>query len=311
MNLADVRAARERIAKHVVVTPTVVRDGVGYKLEFLQHTGSFKPRGAFNAALQLSEAERSQGVVAVSGGNHGLAVAFVAKKLGIPATVVMPKTTPPFVVERAQADGAQVVLTETIAEGFARVDELARDGLTLLHPFDDDRVIAGQGTIGLEMLEQMPALETVVISIGGGGLLVGIASVLKQLKPGVTVIGVETKGADAMHRALEAGKPVLLDGITSIARTLGAPAVAQRTLDGVRAYVDAVVVVDDRAAVVAIVELQESLGVLVEPAASCTLAAVRLGLVPKSEQTLLLLCGSNVRLDEVAAWRQRFAESAA
>jgi threonine dehydratase len=307
VKLADVLAARERIAGRVVLTPTVVRDGVGYKLEFLQHTGSFKPRGAFNAALQMSEAERARGVVAVSGGNHGLAVAYVGKSLGIPATVVMPKTTPPFVVERAKADGAEVVLTETIGDAFARVDELARGGLTLLHPFDDDRVIAGQGTIGLEMLEQMPSLRTVVISIGGGGLLVGIASVLKARKPGVRVIGVETRGADAMHRALAVGTPVTLEGITSIARTLGAPAVTQRTLDGVREYVDDVVVVEDRDAVAALIEIQENLGVLVEPAASCTYAALKLGLVPKSEGTLLLLCGSNVRLDEAVAWRERFA----
>jgi threonine dehydratase len=304
--LEDVRRARERIAGYVDVTPLFQRDGVGYKLEFLQRTGSFKPRGAFNAALQLSEEERSRGVVAMSGGNHGLAVAYVGKTLGIPTTVVMPKTTPPFVVERARADGARVELTETIAAAFARVDELVCDGLVLLHPFDDARVIAGQGSIGLEMLEQMPDLGTVVVSIGGGGLLAGIASTLKRLKPNVKVFGVETKGADAMHHALEAGKPVMLDAITSIARTLGAPAVTQLTLDGVRQYVDGVVVVDDRDAVAAIIQLQEKLGVLVEPAASCTYAALTLGLVPKSEETLLLLCGSNVRLDEVVAWRQQF-----
>ena len=228
-SLDDVREARRRITGYADTTPLVLRDGLGYKLEFLQHTGSFKVRGAFNAALQLSQAECARGVVAVSGGNHGLAIAYVGKVLGIPATVVMPKATPQFVVERATADGARVVLTETIAEAFARVDELARDGLALLHPFDDVRVIAGQGTLALEMLEQMPEVKTLVVSIGGGGLISGVASTIKQMKPDVTIVGVETKGADAMRQALDAGRPVTLPGITSIARTLGAPSVSRCT----------------------------------------------------------------------------------
>ena len=203
-SLDDVREARRRIAGYVDTTPLVFRDDLGYKLEFLQHTGSFKVRGAFNAALQLSQAECARGVVAVSGGNHGLAIAYVGKVLGIPATVVMPKSTPEYVVGRATADGARVLLTETIAEAFARVDELARDGLALLHPFDDVRVIAGQGTLGLEMLEQMPEVKTLVVSIGGGGLISGIAATIKRMKPDVTVVGVETKGADAMRQALDA-----------------------------------------------------------------------------------------------------------
>jgi threonine dehydratase len=310
-SLDDVREARRRITGYADTTPLVLRDGLGYKLEFLQHTGSFKVRGAFNAALQLSQAECARGVVAVSGGNHGLAIAYVGKVLGIPATVVMPKATPQFVVERATADGARVVLTETIAEAFARVDELARDGLALLHPFDDVRVIAGQGTLALEMLEQMPEVKTLVVSIGGGGLISGVASTIKQMKPDVTIVGVETKGADAMRQALDAGRPVTLPGITSIARTLGAPSVSERTLHAVRRYVDDVVVVDDRDAVAAIIELQEKLGVLVEPAASCTHAALGLGLVERVGPTLLLLCGSNVRFDEVVGWRQRFGDSSA
>jgi threonine dehydratase len=305
-SLDDVREARRRIAGYADTTPLALRDGLGYKLEFLQHTGSFKVRGAFNAALQLSQAECARGVVAVSGGNHGLAIAYVGKVLGIPATVVMPKSTPEYVVGRATADGARVLLTETIAEAFARVDELARDGLALLHPFDDVRVIAGQGTLGLEMLEQMPEVKTLVVSIGGGGLISGIAATIKRMKPDVTIVGVETKGADAMRQALDAGRPVTLPGITSIARTLGAPAVSERTLHAVRQYVDEVVVVDDRDAVAAIIELQEKLGMLVEPAASCTHAALGLGLVRREDPTLLLLCGSNVRFDEVVAWRQRF-----
>jgi len=304
----DAVAARKRIAPYVLGTPSIARDGIAYKLEFLQHTGSFKVRGAFNAALQLSPQERERGIVAVSGGNHGLAVAYVGSELGISATVVMPETTPAFVVDRARSDGAHVLLTETIAGAFAKTEELVGAGSTLLHPFDDARVIAGQATIGLEMLEQIPDADVYVASIGGGGLLAGIASVVKALKPSARVVGVETRGADAMRLALDAGKPVALPAITSIARTLGAPAVTELTLRAAERLVDDVVVVDDRDALAAILELQASLGILVEPAAACTLAALRLGLV-RGSHPALVMCGCNVGLDEFAAWRLRFTSS--
>jgi threonine dehydratase len=145
-----------------------------------------------------------------------------------------------------------------------------------------------------------------LISIGGGGLIAGIALAIKQQRPDVEIVGVETRGADAMHRALAAGEVVRLPAITSIARTLAAPAVCERTLAATRSYVDDVVVVDDRDAVAAIGELQERLGVTVEPAAACTLAALRTGAVAAKAETLLLLCGRNVRLGEIAAWNARF-----
>lgn len=307
-NLDDALAARRRIAPYALGTPSIARDGISYKLEFLQHTGSFKIRGAFNTALQLSPQEREHGIVAVSGGNHGLAAAYVGRALGISATLVMPKTTPAFVIERARRDGADVILTETIADAFAKTEELVGAGSTLLHPFDDARVIAGQATIGLEMLEQIPDADVYVASIGGGGLLTGIASVVKALKPSARVVGVETRGADAMRLALDAGKPVTLPAITSIARTLGAPAVTELTLRAVQRLVDDVVVVGDRDAFAAIVELQAPLGILVEPASACTLAALRLGLV-RGSHPALLMCGCNVGLDEFAAWRLRFTSS--
>jgi threonine dehydratase len=306
--LDDVLAARKRIAPYIVQTPSIARDGIAYKLEFLQHTGAFKVRGALNTALQLTAEERARGIVAVSGGNHGLAVAYVGRVLGIAATVVMPNTTPAFMVDRARGDGAEVILTETISRAFEKTAELVREGRTLVHPFDDVRVIAGQATIALEMLEQIPEADAFVLSIGGGGLISGFASIVKALKPSARVVGVETRGADAMRLALDAGEPVTLPAITSIARTLGAPAVTDRTLHAVRQFVDEVVVVDDRDAVAAIVELQERLGILVEPAAACTLAALRLGLV-RASHPALFMCGCNVGLDEIAAWRLRFTSS--
>jgi threonine dehydratase len=307
-SIDDVRAARTRIAPYVRRTPVFEVEGLTYKFEFLQVTGSFKPRGAFNAVLQLDAAARARGIVAVSGGNHGLAIAHVGRRLGIRATVLMPDTTPVHVVERARADGAEVELTPTIAQAFAEAERRTAAGQTAIHPFDDVRVMAGQGTIGLELLEDIPDLATLVVSIGGGGLIAGIAGAIKALKPEVTIYGVETEGADAMRRALDAGHLVTLPGITSIARTLGAPSASEATFTAVKKFVKDVVVVSDAEAVRSIIQLNEALKVTVEPAASCCHAALRLGRVPRTAggATAVLLCGGNVGLEEIIAWRSRF-----
>jgi threonine dehydratase len=307
-SIDDVRAARARIAPYVRRTPVWEADGLTYKFEFLQVTGSFKPRGAFNAALQLDAPARERGIVAVSGGNHGLAIAHVGHRLGIRATILMPDTTPAYVVDRARAAGAEVELTKTIAEAFAEAERRTAAGQTAIHPFADERVMAGQGTIGLEVLEDIPDLATLVVSIGGGGLISGIATAVKALKPDVAIYGVETEGADAMRRALDAGHPVTLPRITSIARTLAAPSASEATFAAVKEYVKDVVVVSDAEAVRSIFELNEALKVTVEPAASCCYAALRLGLIPRAATgaTAVLLCGGNVGLEEIVEWRRRF-----
>jgi threonine dehydratase len=306
--LEDVRAARARIAPYVRRTPTFAADDLTYKFEFLQVTGSFKPRGAFNAALQLDAPARERGIVAVSGGNHGLAIAHVGRRLGIRATVLMPDTTPAHVVDRARADGADVELKKTIGEAFAEAERRTAEGQTAIHPFDDERVMAGQGTIGLELLEQIPDLATLVVSIGGGGLISGIASAIKAIKPDVAIYGVETEGADAMRRALDAGHPVTLPAITSIARTLAAPSASDATFAAVSEFVEDVIVVSDAEAVRSILQLNEALKVTVEPAASCCHAALRLGRIPRAAKgaTAVLLCGGNVGLEEILEWRRRF-----
>ena len=305
----DARAAHRRIAPYVRRTPIIAADGIVYKLEFLQVSGSFKPRGAFNAALQLDPQARARGIIAFSGGNHGLAIAHVASRLRIPATIFMPKTTPAAVADRARSDGADVVLTESIAAALEQVEARAASGQVLIHPFDNEHVIEGQGTIGLELLEDIPDLATLVVSIGGGGLIAGIASVVKTLKPDVRIYGVETRGADAMRLALDAGKPVTLPAITSIARTLGAPAVSDTTLHAAQTLLDDVVTVDDADAVASILALVDELHVTVEPAAACCHAALRLGLVPHASHgtTAVVLCGANVAPEEIAAWRATFA----
>jgi threonine dehydratase len=307
-SLEDVRAARARIAPYVRRTPVFAADGLTYKFEFLQVTGSFKPRGGFNAALQLDSRARERGIVGVSGGNHGLAIAHVGRRLGVRATVLMPRSTPAYVVDRARADGAEVELCATIAEAFTQAEGRMAAGQTLIHPFDDERVMAGQGTIGLELLEDIPDLATLIVSIGGGGLIAGVASTVKALKPDVTIYGVETEGADAMRLALDAGHPVTLPRIASIARTLGAPSVSDATLEAVKELVENVVVVSDAEAVRSIVQLNEALKVTLEPAASCCHAALRLGRIPRSATgaTAVLLCGGNVGLEEIIEWRRSF-----
>ena len=201
-----------------------------------------------------------------------------------------------------------VILVKTIADAFTQMEARAAAGQASIHPFDDERVMAGQATIGLELLEDIPDLATLVVSVGGGGLISGIASVVKALAPTVRMYGVETRGADAMRQALDAGHPVTLPAITSIARTLGAPSVSEASLRAAQTLLEDVIVVSDAEAVLSIIQLQQSLHVTVEPAASCCHAALRLGLVPRPARgsIAILLCGGNVMLDEIEAWRRTF-----
>jgi threonine dehydratase len=314
--IEDVRRAQELIAPHVLRTPVLrpeplsaaVGRPTAAKLELLQHSGSFKARGAFARMLALDEDARSAGVVAVSGGNHALAVAHAARALGVRATVVLPTAAPRATFARCRADGAEVVEVATIGAGFAEAERRAAAGSTFVHPFDDPAVVAGQGTVALELVEQLDDDVTdVVVSIGGGGLLTGTGVVLDALRPGTRLWGVETVGAEAMTRALAAGEPVDVE-VTSIASTLGAPRVSRLTLDGARRYCEEVVLVPDAEAVAAVVELADTLHLVTEPAAACTLAAAR-RIAARSDpraRFALVLCGGNVTLDDVAAWRSRF-----
>jgi threonine dehydratase len=312
LTLDQIRQARERLQGRVHRTPRVpaatlsrlLGTRVSLKLECLQKTGSFKPRGAFNKLLSLSAEERSRGLVTVSGGNHAQGAAFAAQQLGVRAVICMPRSTPANYLDATRSYGAEVVLTEDIRSAFAKVQELQAGGLSLVHPFDDPLVAAGQGTIGLEILEDAPDVSHVFISIGGGGLLSGIATALRGLRPEVQIIGVETEGADAMSVALKAGQPVELPAITSIARTLGAPKVSPFTLEHTQRLAREVVVVSDREAVEALVLLLERTKILTEPAASCTLAAAR-RLSPEfrpTDHVVLLLCGGNVALKDICGW---------
>lgn len=282
VTIEDIRVAASRIEGQVVATPTVRSAALSaeygadifLKLECLQRTGSFKDRGALAKLLSLDGAQARAGVIAVSAGNHAQGVAWHAQRLGIPATIVMPRGTPFTKVRRTEALGAQVLLhgpDVTAAEPHAM--ELAeREGLTFIHPFADPAVIAGQGTVGLEMLAAEPALDTVILPVGGGGLIAGVATAFKAIRPEIEVIGVEAAMYPAVHNALkgiegESGGPTLAEGIA----VKGPGAI---NLEIIRALVDDMLLVDEPALEAAVVEMIETAKVVAEGAGAAALAAL-------------------------------------
>jgi threonine dehydratase len=310
LTLPQIQRARQRITPCVKRTPLTasaslserLRTNVYVKLEVFQKTGSFKVRGAFNKILSLKSEERGRGVVAVSGGNHAQAVAYAARTLGLQAVVLMPETTPRNYVEATRGYGAEIKFAPDVRTAFAEVAEYERQGWAYIHPFDDPDVIAGQGTIGLEILDDVPQVTDIIVSIGGGGLIGGIAVAVKTLKPAVRIWGVETEGADCMSKSLAAGEIVTLDAITSVARTLGAPAPSERTMALARDLVESVTVVSDAEALAALRFIVERLKILTEPAASCTLAAadrLRDNFSPE-RHLVLVLCGGNMPTEDLA-----------
>ncbi|MGW3264700.1 pyridoxal-phosphate dependent enzyme [Streptomyces sp. NPDC001056] len=316
IGISEIEAAAGLIAPHVVRTPTVASPGLGAllgvpvtaKLELLQRTGSFKARGAVAKLLSLGEAERAAGVVAVSGGNHGIALAVMAAALDVKATVVMPRTAPARSLALAEEAGASLRLTDGMDSAFELGVRLADEGLTLVHPFDDPAVIAGQGAVGLELAEDAgEELTDVVVSIGGGGLISGIAAALRARRPGVRVWGVETEGAESMSAALKADGPVPVP-LSSLVTTLSAPAVSRLTYDHVSELVEEVLVVPDREAVRGCLELADHAKVWAEPAAGCLLPAARevVSRVGPGARLGLVLCGGNTTLAEVTDWADRF-----
>lgn len=315
IGISEIEATAERIAGHVVRTPTLPSPGlsallgapVTVKLELLQHTGSFKARGATAKLLSLSEEERAAGVVAVSGGNHGIAMAVMAAALDVKATVVMPRSAPARAVEIARESGASLRLTDDMAGAFALMTRLQEEGLTLVHPFDDPVVIAGQGTVGLEFTADAGELTDVLVSIGGGGLISGVAAALRERRPDVRIWGVETEGAEAMSRALAAGGPVPV-ALSSLVSTLSAPSVSRLTYEHVSTLVDDVLVVPDREAVRGTLDLADHAKVWAEPAAGCLLPAARgvLERVGEGARIGLVVCGGNATTGDVMGWAERF-----
>lgn len=312
MDITAIEQARERIKHYIKRTAleysqTLSRylgTNVSVKLELFQKTGSFKVRGAFNKLLSLSAEERKRGVVAVSGGNHAQAIAYASSVLDVNAVILMPESTPRNYVDATLGYGAKVDLQPTIAAAFAEIKRFESEGRIFVHPFDDSLVMAGQGTVGLEILEDLPETTDIFVSIGGGGLAGGVATAVKAIKPEVRIWGVETVGADSMTRALAAGHPVELPAITSIAKTLGAPSVSFQTLALAQEYMENVTVVSDAEAVQALQFILERLKVLTEPAASCTLAAASQlkNRFNQDNNLVLILCGGNLSLGDLCRY---------
>jgi len=311
VTLDDVRAARARLDGIIHVTPcahsetlsTMTGARVFVKLENLQMTGSFKERGAANTLLQLDPAERRRGVVTASAGNHGLAVAFHAARLGIAAVIAMPAWAPLRKIAWARRHGAEVVLHgENYDEAYARAVEIeAERGLVFVHPFDDPRVIAGQGTIGLELAEQVPDLDAVLVPVGGGGLIGGVGLAVKAIIPGARVIGVQAKETPAMMAALAAGHRVVVPAASTIADGIAVRRVGAHTFDLARRYVDEVVSVGEEEIANAILLLLEIEKTVVEGAGAVALAALVNARVALSGKTVvLLLSGGNIDVNVVA-----------
>jgi threonine dehydratase len=314
VTLDDIRAAAEAIRGSVVETPCVQSQKlseitgaeVSLKLENLQFTGSFKDRGARVRLLALTDAERARGVIAMSAGNHAQAVACHARRLGIAATIVMPRYTPDIKTEHTRRYGAEVILHgETLVEAEQLTRQLSRErGLVLVHPYDDPHVIAGQGTIALEMLEACPDLEVLIIPIGGGGLIAGNAIAAKAIKPGIEIIGVETRRFPSMQQAL-AGKPPAC-GTTTLADGIAVKIPGKLTLPVVRALVDRIELVDEADIEAAVLLLMEVEKLVAEGAGATGLAALLANRESLAGRKVgLVISGGNIDLPVLSSIIQR------
>jgi threo-3-hydroxy-L-aspartate ammonia-lyase len=305
LELADFAAARVRIAG-VVRTTELLRtpiDTLFLKPELFQQVGAFKIRGAYNMVAQLSPETRARGVITYSSGNHGQAVAFAARLLDAPAVIVMPETAPPLKVRRTEAHGAEVVFAgRTSVDRKQRAEALAAErGLTMVPPFDDAAVVAGQGTIGLEIIEQQPDVQTVVVPVGGGGLLAGIATAVKRSRPAVRVIGVEPAGAAKMSASLAAGHPVTLGSSASIADGLLALRPGDIPFAHVQAFVDDVLTVTEAEIAGALRWLHQHAGIVAEPSG----AAATAGVLAHGQHfgvTVAVVSGGNIAAEDFATY---------
>jgi threonine dehydratase len=301
ISLEAVRATRARLGDLVVETPVRrwhEREGqVFLKEELFQRTGSFKPRGALAVMMDLSPEALARGVTAVSAGNHAMAVAYSARVLGTTAKVVMPRTASPFRVERSRELGAEVELVDDVHTAFRRTKEIeAAEGRTFVHPFEGPLTALGTATVGLEIVEQVPDLEAVVVPIGGGGLAAGVAAAVKLARPRALVYGVEPVGADSMRRSLDAGTPQAIDKVRTIADSLGAPHAAPYSFSLCQRYLDDVVLVDDDELRRAMRLLFSSAKLAVEPAGAAATAALAGPLRGRlaGKRVALVVCGANI-----------------
>jgi threonine dehydratase len=306
-DIAALKRLRGRLGEEIVRTPVVrcagleelLDDGtvVYGKLEFLQRTGTFKARGALANVLALDDAERSAGITAVSAGNHAIAAAFAAQATGISAKVVMIASANPMRIEACRAYGAEIVMADDAHSAFRVVERIQQEeGRAFIHPFEGPGVAAGTGTVGLEICEQVDDFDAVVVAVGGGGLIGGIANAVRRLRPDCDVYGIEPEGADSLRRSLAAGKAVRLDTVNTIADSCGAPFAMPYSFELCRQYVSGVELVSDD-------DLRHMMGTLfrrmriaVEPACAAAAAGLfgPLREALRGRRVVLVFCGSNI-----------------
>ncbi len=319
--LADVHAARDRISDVIYMTPCARSETLSQmlgcdlylKLENLQITGSFKERGALNKILQLDAQQKAAGVIAASAGNHAQGVAHVARKYAIPATIVMPETTPLAKIHGTRALGASIILHgSSYDEAYDKAVELQhQQGSTLIHAFDDRDVIAGQGTIGLELLQQVPDMDMVVVPVGGGGLIAGIAVAIKQTQPEVQIIGVEAERMPAMQASLSSGKAEPLRFANTIADGISVARVGQHTLPIVSDCVSGIVTVTEEQIALAIMTLLEHEKTLAEGAGAVGFAALHYRQIEqfKGKKVVVVISGGNIDMTMLARILERGLQS--
>lgn len=312
VSLSDIHSARGVIANKIVRTPLLHNEALSVrlgrpiylKLENLQKTGSFKPRGVFTKIAALSDEEKAHGLITISAGNHAQALAFAARASGLRCTVVMPATAPSSKVANTRGYGAEVILHPdhiTLLDRMRKEQE--KHGYVYVPPFDDPYVIAGQGTVGLEIMEDLPDAAAVIVPIGGGGLIGGIATAVKGINPSTRVYGVEPEGAPGMFNSLATGHAVHLDRVSTIADGLAAPFAGELNYGIVRELVDEVVLVSDDEIAAAVPVLVESAKVVPEPAGAAALGALLVGRVtlPPEGPVVVVVSGGNLDLTRLAA----------
>ena len=303
MKLQDFTTAREHLQKvllptHLIYSPIFSEESqnqIYIKPENLQKTGAFKIRGAYNKINKLTEEEKKRGVIASSAGNHAQGVAYAARELGIKAVIVMPKTTPLIKVQSTKKYGAEVVLYgDVYDDAYQKAKELeAQEGYVFVHPFDDIDVLEGQGTIALEILEEMPDAEVIVVPIGGGGLISGIAAAAKMIKPDIKIIGVEPSGAASATEALKKNKVITLPEANTIADGTAVKRIGDLTFDCIKQYVDEVVTVDDYELTEAFLLLAEKHKIIAENSGILPLAALK-KLSERGKKVVPVVSGGNI-----------------
>jgi threonine dehydratase len=303
INITDIQKAYSNISINIHRTPISTstylsqkfNSKIFFKQELFQKTGSFKIRGVLNKLSSLSSDQLKNGVISLSSGNHAQAVAYGSKIYNISSTIVMPTYSTKSKIEATKGYGAKVIITDE--ELITVVKEIQKEtNATLIHPFDDDHIIAGQGTLGLEITEDMPDIDHIFTAIGGGGLISGICIAMKAHNPKIKIIGIEPEGADGMRQSLEKRKPVTLDSINTIADGLSAPFIGEKNFEIVQKHIDQVITVSDKEIIETMWLIFERTKLFVEPSAAAGLAPILFDKykLPNNSKAMFILCGGNI-----------------